>query len=140
MNKQESFENKLMEAQVKLSSTKDQVYVEKAKWHKAMQEQFGDQECALAKVQNNANILEETNNDLRDELKQVLIDKHRVSSVTAKAKQLASDQLEKWHVEWECQHATEDEVFCLEKLAKQTDQIIGDYRLEIELSKNQSIA
>ncbi len=90
---------------------------------------------ALAKVQNFANMLEESNNDLRDELKQALFEKRCASSLTTKAKQLASDRLEKWHIERERRRDAEDEVARLDKLSKQMDQIIEENRLEIELSK-----
>ena len=51
------------------------MYVEKAKHRQAMQEQFDETQRAVSMVQNYANSLEETNDDLRDKLKQALFEK-----------------------------------------------------------------
>ena len=66
---------KLRSLDIDLSTTKDQVYVEKAKHRQAMQEQFDETQRAVSMVQNYANSLEETNDDLRDKLKQALFEK-----------------------------------------------------------------
>ena len=128
-------QNKLRSLDIDLSTTKDQVYVEKAKHRQAMQKQFDETQRAVSMVQNYANCLEETNDDLRDELKQVLFEKHSATSLTANAKQRASNRLEKWHIERERRRAAEDEVSRLNKSAMQMDMIIKGYRLEMEQSE-----
>jgi hypothetical protein len=85
-------------------------------------------------VQNYANSLEETNDDLRDELKQALFEKHRATSLTVNAKQLASNRLDKWHIERDRRRAAENEVARLNKSAMEMDLIIKGYRSEIEQS------
>jgi hypothetical protein len=142
MKKQESFKSKMKAAELKLkseqlkledelrsvdidlSTTKDQLYVEKAKHRWAIQQQYDETQRAVSIVQNYADSLEDTNNDLRDELKKVLFEKHQATSLTAKAKQLASNRLEKWHIERERRRAAEDEVTRLNKSAMQMNQII----------------
>ena len=119
MNKQELLKNKMMAAQLKLktekekwqndlrsldmdlSTAEDRLYVEKVKRCQAIQQQSDEMQQAVSIVKNYADSLEETNNDLRDELKQALLDKFAVLRLTSKAKQLASDRLEKWHIEQE---------------------------------------
>ena len=85
-------------------------------------------------VQNYANSLEETNDDLRDELKQALFEKHRATSLTVNAKQLTSNRLDKWHIERDRRRAAENEVARLNKSAMEMDLIIKGYRSEIEQS------
>ena len=119
MNKQELLKNKMMAAQLKLktekeklqndlraldmdlSTAKDRLYVEKVKRCQAILQQLDEMQRAVSIVQSYADSPEETNNDLRDELKQALLDKFAVLRLTSKAKQLASDRLEKWHIERE---------------------------------------
>ena len=119
MNKQELLKNKMMAAQLKLktekekwqndlrsldmdlSTAEDRLYIEKVKRCQAIQQQSDEMQQAVSIVKNYADSLEETNNDLRDELKQALLDKFAVLRLTSKAKQLALDRLEKWHIERE---------------------------------------
>ena len=104
MKKQDSFKSRMKAAQLKLmteklkleselrsldidiSTTKDQLYVAKAKHRWAMQQQFDETERALSIARNYADSLEETNNDLRDELKEALYEKNRATRLTSKAK------------------------------------------------------
>ena len=85
-SEQIKLQDKLLSLDIDLSTTKDQVYVEKAKHRQAMQEQFDETQQAVSMVQNYANSLEETNDDLRDKLKQALFEKHRATSLSANAK------------------------------------------------------
>jgi hypothetical protein len=110
------------------------VYVEKAKHRQAMQEQFDETQQAVSMVQNYANSLEETNDDLRDKLKQALFEKHRATCLTANTKQLASSRLDKWHIDRDRRRAAENEVARLNKSAMEMDLIIKGYRSEIEQS------
>ena len=85
-SEQIKLQDKLRSLDIELSTTKDQVYVVKAKHRQAMQEQFDETQRAVSMVQNYANSLEETNDDLRDKLKQALFEKHRATSLSANAK------------------------------------------------------
>ncbi len=107
------------------------MYVEKAKQGQAIQQQFDETQRAVSIVQNYANSLKEINNDLRDELKQVLLEKHAATRLTAKANQLASDQREKRYAKQEQWRAVEDKLAQQEKSTKQMDRIMEEYRLEI---------
>ena len=152
MNKQELLKNKMMAAQLKLKTekeklqnnlraldmdfltAKDRLYVEKVKQRQAILQQLDEMQRAVSIVQNYADSPEETNNDLRDELKQALLDKYAVLKLTSKAKQLASDRLEKWHIERKQWRAAEDELARQQKTTKDMELIMEEYRLEIQLS------
>ena len=152
MKKQDSLKSRMMAAQLKLmseklkleselrsldndlSTTKDQLYIAKAKHRHAMQHQLDETQRAVSIAQNYADSLEDTNNDLRDELKEALSEKRRATSLTAKAKKLASHRLKKWHIEREHRRAAEDKVARLNKSAMQMNQIIKEYRMVIEQS------
>jgi len=127
-------QHKLMSEKLKLVSTKEKLYIAKSKHRRAMQHQLDETQRTVSIVQNYADSLQDANNDLRDELKEALSEKHRATSLTVKAKQLASHRLEKWHIERERRRAAEDEVACLNKSAMQMNKIIEEYRTVIEQS------
>ena len=106
----EKWQNDLRSLDMDLSTAEDRLYVEKVKRCQAIQQQSDEMQQAVSIVKNYADSLEETNNDLRDELKQALLDKYAALKLTFKAKQLASDRLEKWHIEREQWRAVEDEL------------------------------
>ncbi len=127
-------QHKLMSEKLKLVSTKEKLYIAKSKHRRAMQHQLDETQRTVSIVQNYADSLQDANNDLRDELKEALSEKRRATSLTVKAKQLASHRLEKWHIERERRRAAEDEVACLNKSAMQMNKIIEEYRTVIEQS------
>jgi len=128
-------QHKLMSEKLKLVSTKEKLYIAKSKHRRAMQHQLDETQRTVSIVQNYADSLQDANNDLRDELKEALSEKHRATSLTVKAKQLASHRLEKWHIERERRRAVEDEVACLNKSAMQMNKIIEEYSMVIEQSQ-----
>jgi hypothetical protein len=135
MTKKLKLESELRSLDIDISTTKDQLYVAKAKHRWAMQQKFDETERALSIARNYADSLEETNNDLRDELKEALYEKNRATRLTSKAKKLASHRLEKWHMERERRRTAEDEVAHLNKSAMQMNKIIEEYRMVIEQSQ-----
>ncbi len=75
-----------------------------------------DEELKCKQLENKIqelNSLDETNNDLRDELKEALSKKSRATrtGLTAKAKKLASHRLEKWHIEREAYLVVQQQTF-----------------------------
>jgi len=113
---------------------KGRLHDEKSKCRKVMY----DEQLKCKRLENEIqklNSLEETNNDLRDKLKEALSKKSRATRLTAKAKKLASHRLEKWHIESERRCSAEDEVAHLNKSAMQMNKIIEEYRMVIEQSQ-----
>ena len=96
--KQDGLCTKLCALHVSLGAMKGHLHDEKSKHRKVM----FDEELKCKRLENEIqelNSLEETNNDLRDELKEALSKKSHATRLTAKAKKLASHRLEKWHIE-----------------------------------------
>ena len=83
-----------------------------------MQHLFDEAQRAVADVKNYTDSLEETNDELRNELKQAFQEKRAAMRLTAKAKRLAANWLEKWHKEREQRHEVEDKLAQQEKAAK----------------------
>ena len=109
MKKQDSFKSRMMAAQVKVMSDK-------------------------LKLKSKLRSLNIDLSTTKDELTEALSKKRRATSLTAKARKLASHRLEKWHIERERRRAAEDKVACLNKSAMQMNQIIEEYRMVIEQS------
>ncbi|MBV5267911.1 MAG: hypothetical protein JZU67_05300, partial [Burkholderiaceae bacterium] len=63
MTEKLKLESELRSLDIDISTTKDQLYVAKAKHRWAMQQQFDETERALSIARNYADSLEETNND-----------------------------------------------------------------------------
>ena len=132
--KQDGLHTKICALQDSLGAMKRRLHDEKSKHRKVM----FDEELKCKQLENKIqelNSLEETNNDLRDELKDALSEKSRATRLTAKAKKLASHRLEKWHIEREHRSSAEDEVAHLNKSAMQMNKIIEEYRMVIEQSQ-----
>jgi hypothetical protein len=70
--------------------------------------------------------LEETNDDLRIELKAAIMEKHIAFRLTNKANQLAADRLDTWHQEHTMQHTAEDKLARQLKSAKQLELILEE--------------
>ena len=138
--KQDGLRTKLCALQDSLGAMKGRHQDEKSKHRKVMFDEELKRKRLENKIQQELNSLEETNNDLRDELKEALSEKSHATRLTAKAKKLASHQLDKWHIERERGRAAEDKVAHLNKSYMQMNKIIEEYRMVIEQSQNQSVA
>ena len=131
----EKWEEKLHNLDIDLTTAKDRVLIERMKRQQAIHEQVDETKCALARVKHYADSLEETNDDFKIELKAAIIEKHTVFGFTNKARWLAAERLEMRHQERTMQRTAEDKLARQLKSATQMDQIIEEYRLEIDLSK-----
>jgi len=132
--KQDGLRTKICALQDSLGAMKGRLHDEKSKHWKVM----FDEELKCKWLENEIQELnshEETNNDLRDELKEALSEKSRATRLTTKAKKLASHRLEKWHIEREHRSSAEDEVAHLNKSAMQMNKIIEEYSMVIEQSQ-----
>jgi hypothetical protein len=78
------------------------------KQQQAIQEQFDETEQAVAIMQNYADSLEETNDDLKSKLKAVIAEKCAAFRLTRKAKKLAAQRLDNWHEECYMQCIAQD--------------------------------
>jgi hypothetical protein len=91
-------------------------------------------EQALAIMQNFANSLEETNDDLRSKLKAAITQKHTTFRLTGKAKRLEANRLDKWHQERTRQRNAEDKLARQVKFSKQLELILEEYRSQFQVS------
>ena len=81
MTEKETWHRQLQSLDNDLATAKDQVFIEKAKRREAVRQQLDKAQRAVSIVRNYSESLEETNNDLRDELKQALLAKREQSYV-----------------------------------------------------------
>ena len=133
--KQDGLRTKLCAFQDSLGVMKGRLHDEKSKRRKVMFDEELKCKRLENEIQQELNSLEETNNDLRDELKEALSKKSCATRLTAKAKKLASHRLKKWHIESERRCSAEDEVAHLNKSAMHMNNIIKEYRMVIEQSQ-----
>ena len=100
----------------------------------AIEVQADETKHALALVQNYANSLAETNDDLRIVLKAAITEKHNAFRLTNKAKRLAADRLDKWHQERTMQSTADDKLARQLKSGKQLELILEEYRSQLQVS------
>ncbi len=152
LNKQEEWKSKLLLAKlkleketdnwkkqihnldIKLTTAKDKLYIEKMKRWQAIKEQFDGTERAVAIEKNYADSLEETNDDLRSKLKAAIAKKRAAFRLMRKAKKLATQRLDNWHEERNMWGIAQDKLAQQEKTVKQLELILEEYRSQLKLS------
>ena len=110
-----------------LSSTKDRVYAEKARWRSLMQKQIEETDRVQMMLQNYADVLLEENAELRRKIQVTVKEKRSAERASKKDKQLAKDRLEKWHAEKHRRRVAEDYAAKQDKIQMQLQQIMNKY-------------